>query len=257
MGLGERVVFPGYVSEAELATLLTHSTGMVFPSLYEGFGLPVVEAMATGVPVACSKTTSLPEVAAGAALLFDPRIPEEIAGCMVQLATDEALRPRLAAAGRERALEFADSDRMAREYWDLFEFARAHQRQENALTGAYPDGWSGPVLNVQVAPAAQAQMVELRISAPPWLPQPSVAVRASLRGAPHGAPLTIKRGASGVLTLPIGAQGGCYELKIGPTFVPSRTGLGADGRELAAMLDACSIVAASGERVELIPQKVC
>ena len=58
---------------------MTNSAGVVFPSLYEGFGLPVIEAMATGVPVACSNVTSLPEVAGDAAILFDPRIPEQIA----------------------------------------------------------------------------------------------------------------------------------------------------------------------------------
>jgi glycosyltransferase involved in cell wall biosynthesis len=120
MGLGDRVVFPGFVDEGDLALLLARSAGLVFPSLYEGFGLPVVEAMASGVPVACSDTTALGETAGEAALRFDPRMPELIAEAMVRLATDEPLRESLVLRGRERALHFAGADRMARDYWALF-----------------------------------------------------------------------------------------------------------------------------------------
>ena len=130
MGLFGRVIFPGYLPNNELAALLSQSIAMIFPSLYEGFGMPVIEAMATGVPVACSNTRSLPEVTAGAALLFNPERPEKIAEAMVSLAGNEALRRGLVAAGLLRALEFADQERMAKEYWELFEEAMlVHHRQ--------------------------------------------------------------------------------------------------------------------------------
>lgn len=125
LGIADRVVLPGFVPEADLAALMRDCRGVVFPSLYEGFGLPVVEAMALGVPVACSRIAALPEVAGEAALFFDPRSAADIARAMVSLATDEALRARLVAAGRERAVPFADTDRMAREYLDLFQRAAA------------------------------------------------------------------------------------------------------------------------------------
>jgi glycosyltransferase involved in cell wall biosynthesis len=100
--------------------LLEHCAVLVFPSLYEGFGLPVVEAMSRGIPVACSNVAALPEVAAGAALLFDPRVPTQVADAMRALMQDAPLRERLAEAGRRRALELSDPGRMAREYWSLF-----------------------------------------------------------------------------------------------------------------------------------------
>jgi glycosyltransferase involved in cell wall biosynthesis len=120
MELADRIVFPGFVSEDDLTAMASRSAGIVFPSLHEGFGIPVVDGMALGVPVACSNVTSLPEVAGDAALLFDPRRPDDIARALVSLVQDRPLRERLIVAGRKRAAEFCDTDRMAAEYWDMF-----------------------------------------------------------------------------------------------------------------------------------------
>lgn len=127
MGLASRVAFPGFVSPAEYRALLGRARGVVFASLYEGFGLPLIEAMSAGVPLACSNTTSLPEVAGEAALLFDPRVPERMAQAIVSLATDEPLRARLVEAGHRRAPAFSHPERMAAEYWHLFADALSHR----------------------------------------------------------------------------------------------------------------------------------
>lgn len=130
MRLGDRIVFPGYLPNTELASLMVYCTGVVFPSLYEGFGLPVIEAMAAGVPVACSNTTSLPEVAAEAAIFFDPRVPTQIAQAIISLVENEVLRARLIQAGLVRAVEFSDGNLMARQYWELFQYALNNEKQE-------------------------------------------------------------------------------------------------------------------------------
>jgi glycosyltransferase involved in cell wall biosynthesis len=83
--LEERVIFPGYVEEELKQTLLQHAFGFVYPSFYEGFGLPVLEAMVYGVPVITSNISSLPEVAGDAALLIDPNNYQEIADAMTIL----------------------------------------------------------------------------------------------------------------------------------------------------------------------------
>lgn len=116
-----RVVFTGFVPDAELGQWLLQALALVFPSLYEGFGLPVAEAMAFGVPVACSGAAALPEVAGDAALFFDPANTREISRAMVALASDDDLRTRLVAAGRARVATFGTARDMAREYRELFD----------------------------------------------------------------------------------------------------------------------------------------
>jgi glycosyltransferase involved in cell wall biosynthesis len=106
LGIGDDVRLLGWVSEEEIEGLYALARMYVFPSLYEGFGLPVLEAMQRGVPVACADRTSLPEVAGGAALLFDPEEPAEIAAAIERLLTDEPERERLRAAGLARAAQF-------------------------------------------------------------------------------------------------------------------------------------------------------
>jgi glycosyltransferase involved in cell wall biosynthesis len=105
-GLEDDVRFPSWVSAQELEGLWELTRAFVYPSLYEGFGLPVLEAMARGVPVACSDASSLPEVAGEAALLFDPHRPAQIAAALGRLLTDAGLRERLGELGRERARQF-------------------------------------------------------------------------------------------------------------------------------------------------------
>ena len=106
VGVAGDVRWLGWTSDEDVAGLLAISDAFVFPSFYEGFGLPVLEAMAAGIPVACSDRSSLPEVAGDAALLFDPGAPASIAAAIETLLTDRAAAGRLRAAGRRRAARF-------------------------------------------------------------------------------------------------------------------------------------------------------
>ena len=99
----ERVEFTGFIEDGDLPGLYTGALGLVFPSLYEGFGLPVVEAMASGIPVLTSNVASLPEIAGDAAILVDPTSTEKIKQGIEQLVNNQALRHQLIALGLERA----------------------------------------------------------------------------------------------------------------------------------------------------------
>jgi glycosyltransferase involved in cell wall biosynthesis len=106
LGVAERVVFTGFVDDADLCALYSPARVCVAPSLYEGFGFTVLEAMACGAPVVCSRATSLPEVAGRAALYFDPHNPEEMASQLVHAFSDDALRASLIQKGRQNLQRF-------------------------------------------------------------------------------------------------------------------------------------------------------
>lgn len=114
LGLTERVRFLGYVAQEDLAALLSAASCFVLPSLYEGFGLPVLEAMACGTPVVCSNAGALPEVAGDAALLFSPTDTAALVAALTQVLGDAATRATLVDRGRCQVQRFS-WERCARE----------------------------------------------------------------------------------------------------------------------------------------------
>lgn len=105
-GFAERIHFTGFISDSALLQLYNACECFVFPSFYEGFGLPILEAMACGRAVACSNTSAMPEVADGAGLLFDPHRVEEITRAMRDLMLESELRGRMERLGLQRAAAF-------------------------------------------------------------------------------------------------------------------------------------------------------
>ena len=106
LGVRDRLVLPGFVNDPDLEGLYALADCFALPSLMEGFGLPLLEAMRRGVPVACSDVSALPEVAGDAALLFDPRDDASVTDALRTVLGDAQLRERLVARGRARAAEF-------------------------------------------------------------------------------------------------------------------------------------------------------
>lgn len=100
------IVFTGFVPSADLPLLLGACDAFVFPSLFEGFGLPVLEALASGIPTACSNVSSMPEVAGDAAVLFDPHDPDSIARSLERLLTEDTFRAEHVRRGLERSRQF-------------------------------------------------------------------------------------------------------------------------------------------------------
>jgi glycosyltransferase involved in cell wall biosynthesis len=118
----DRVIFTGYVPDGDVESLMRHASLFAFPSLYEGFGLPILDAQHAGVPVACSSAGALPEVAGSGALLFDPHSVEDIASALERGLLDVDLRQSLIAAGYENAGQFS-WDRTARQTLDVYSAA--------------------------------------------------------------------------------------------------------------------------------------
>ncbi len=127
LGVADRVHFLGYVADADLPGLYTHARLFCYPSLFEGFGLPILEAQSYGVPVMTSNNSALPEVAGDAAILVDPNDINAIADAMLRLSQDEELRQRLIAAGYENVKRFS-WDKAARETLAVLEDAAVGSR---------------------------------------------------------------------------------------------------------------------------------
>ena len=106
-GFADRIHFTGFVTDQELLELYNSCECFVFPSFYEGFGLPILEAMACGRAVACSNTSAMPEVADGAGLLFDPHDIDDMKRCMEDILVDPELRARKERLGVQRAAYFS------------------------------------------------------------------------------------------------------------------------------------------------------
>ncbi len=117
--LAARVHLPGFVADADLPALYSAAALFVYPSLYEGFGLPALEAMACGTPVIATNRSALPEVVGNAGLLIDPYNVDELAAAINRLLRDADLRAQLAAAGRARAAQFT-WPAMARQLVELY-----------------------------------------------------------------------------------------------------------------------------------------
>ena len=115
----ESIHFPGYVPESAMPAFYRHARAFLFPSLYEGFGIPLIEAMACGTPIIASNTTSLPEIAGNAARLINPKSGDQLKGAILELLGSPVLQMELIARGKERTREFC-WDNTARKTLDAY-----------------------------------------------------------------------------------------------------------------------------------------
>lgn len=235
LGLAERVTFAGYVSDEELSALMTGAAALVFPSLFEGFGMPLVEAMAVGTPVVCSDATSLPEVGGEAALYFDPKRPDTIAAALSRLLDDPGLAEGLVAKGRERLAAFGGPEDMARKYLAVFEDVLARPvSQSTAVRGLWADGWCGTRLFAAFGPAAHRQWLRATFALPAEAPAVRVTVTALVAGRAVGKAQVLKRGGRTAFSLDLPPAGGCVEFLFDGARRGEGQGPGADRRRLSA-----------------------
>ena len=131
--LRDRVHFTGFVEDSELVQFYGASDLFVFPSFYEGFGLPILEAMACGRAVACSRLTAMPEVANAAGILFDPGSKQEMARAILDVLRDPELRTRLERLGLQRAAGFSWEKSAKKTLEVYYEVAGGRHRRKAAV----------------------------------------------------------------------------------------------------------------------------
>lgn len=240
--LGVEAVHLGYLPGSDVPALYQGAEMVVFPSLFEGFGMPLLEAMAAGTPVAASQTTSIPEVAADAALYFDPRRPEEIAAAVKQLTRDRDLRSRLIERGRKRAAEFSWKS-SAEKTLEVFEQAVRRgavppdSTRPTVTKGLMADRWMGRFLQLRVSGGRKATLVvsgQSVIQRSSFYPQRLVLYA----GRKKVGEKWLEGAGPFSLSWKLPEKSSCdLTLRAGKTFVPRQEGWSEDSRELSVRLE--------------------
>jgi hypothetical protein len=245
-GLGGLVRTLGYVPRDELPTLYAGAACLVFPSLFEGFGIPLVEAMLVGCPIAAANVTSIPEVVGDAGVFFDPLDPADICRALGAILRDPELAAELRRRGRARANLFSAS-RTAEQTLQVFERVvregrgqgRRAGREMISVEGVYDDQWMGRETVLALAGRALVSVeIDGELAGIASLLPQELAVQVTGRQG-HVVSLTTPGPFSVCVPLPSdGASPGAWEVSITPsrTFCPMEQGLSADNRDLSVQL---------------------
>jgi glycosyltransferase involved in cell wall biosynthesis len=245
MELEGEVSFLGYVLDEVFTALLQACRALIFPSLYEGFGIPILEAMALGKPVLCSRVTSLPEVAGDTAVYFDPRKPAEMVHAIEHIESDAELAERLIHLGYERLATFGDSSEMAQRYLQVFrDVAHDFHYPPYTLHGIYADGWIGSRAVISYGASTEQRHLELVLTLPPGTPYPWVSAEVRHNGYASTVPCILTRGKEEFIHLELLHQESYIELLLIPAFQPKTHAMGEDMRMLGCLCRACRIVSA-------------
>jgi len=229
MGIEDMVHFLGYLPENDIAALMSNASFIIFPSLFEGFGIPVLEAMSFGKPVLCSNSTSLPEVGGEAALYFDPRKPDQICDAMWRILTDNQLRQISVEKGFTNLKRF-NRDQMIDRYMEIFYRVNELERKANAiLDGIFLDGWGGPIMSILTGCIPKPYEYQIGVCFPPHRP----GTKASITVLENGIKQRIYkiRKDQELVIKGIIQKNSIIEIIIDPVFCPSNYG-SPDQREL-------------------------
>ncbi len=250
MGLEKEIHFLGHLPENDFDAVWQGCFALVFPSLYEGFGIPLLEAMALGKPVLASEVTSLPEVGGEAAFYFDPRLPEEMAAAMEKVVTESARSEEMVVKGRARARDFSSIE-VGRLYLELFEEVLTRPKPVwDGVTGVYPDGWTGAEVLISLTPREAPFRLVILADVPESLPH----FRVEIRAHHHNGDLQSQRSSRGRvvrLSMELSERISWIILSISPVFRPVEWDMGPDTRLLGVKLRECWLMESDGRRVDL------
>jgi glycosyltransferase involved in cell wall biosynthesis len=257
MGLERYVHFLGYLPDDQLTTVWKGCSFLIFPTLYEGFGIPVIEAMQFGKPVLCSNVTSLPEVAGSAALYFDPRKPLEIVQCIEQITRDKDLYDNLVRQGYKRLSHFQRTD-MVNKYLKHFDdYLHSSQQMKDEISGIYPDNWIGNTFQIMHSGGHKDCVLELRLEVPGWFPFKKATIRLAYSADKNsGQKWIIRRGMKQEIKLSLPESENQMLFSIDPVFIPSEYNIGPDSRTLGILCRGCYLISPDGEQTLLWPDKI-
>jgi glycosyltransferase involved in cell wall biosynthesis len=242
--LENKIFFLNFLSDEQFANIMQACRALIFPSLYEGFGMPILEAMAFGKPVLCSNVTSLPEVAGDAAIMFDPQNPTDIAEAIEKLEKNDNTVSELINRGYKRLDYFGDTKKMAEEYLNIFAdlIKNPQSKYVRKLQGIYEDGWATDRVLITYESHSNQRQMELKLSLPE-LDLQEVNVKVINQENTNVNQYVIKPKETITIPSPLNEQGGTIELMFEPTFQLSAE----DTRQVGCYFHECQIVFQNGE----------
>lgn len=243
MHLSDKVFHLGYVTEQEVSFLMNNAEFLIFPSLFEGFGIPVAEAMAMGTAVLCSRNTSLPEVAGDAALYFDPRKPDEIVNAIAQVETDVVLKQQLIASGLKQVKKF-NKDAMILNYSAALEKVSKMGGDAYFIEGIYEDNWSGENVFVSLSKTPIQRIVSIELTLPSISPFPYC--KASILNNGKRRRMVLSKGQVTVINETLNSGTNNFQIGFHDCFTPRDIGL-SDDRQLGVQFSKIEIKSLHGE----------
>lgn len=246
MGLEDKIIFPGYADEHDMAILFKHCRAVIYPTLYEGFGMPVLEAAVFGKPVLASKTPTTQEIAGSSVYYFDARKPADIAEA-IEIAHNSpedlpVLSPAASAVNR-----FSDTRQMAAEYLEVFKDALNRYRPEVSFSraeGIHPDGWISERA-VVFHDAVKAGWLEIEACLPDFFPYPVSYLQIRQCKTSRLSVHLIRREKSSIIRWNLPESGGSLELAPQPLYQPKAHGFNDDERWLGCLIKRIELVTPS------------
>lgn len=259
MNLDDWVIFPGYVTVKEFSALLKACKAVIFPSLYEGFGMPILEAMAFGKPVFCSQVTSLPEVGGKAAFFFDPENPKDIAQAIKIIETKPELLQDLVSRGHEHMKTISGPKNMAFQYKQIFEQAlNSFNHCSNAVYGLYPDNWTNDrviITHDSIPINSKKRVLEMEWFVPGFVPNEKIHIEMHDRKAGFMKKEVVSVGGNLKMSHELPVEASYIEFKLSPVFQPKAHNFNEDMRMLACVCKGCCIVSEDGHRLNLLEKE--
>jgi glycosyltransferase involved in cell wall biosynthesis len=244
--LQQYIVTPGFLPDREIGFLYRGARGLIFPSLYEGFGIPLLEAMQAGIPIACSNVTSLPEIGGGAVFYFNPENISEITQAIEELEFNETLRNDLIQEGYKRLQLFGDAQDMAQNYGNLIHTMLKKKKKINlyGLHGMTEDQWFNESAYLAVPTSNNERSLEFSFHIPDWYP--GKLVLTLLEANQQIAKYTGERGMVLHQTLELPRHECIIELHFSPVFTPANLGIADDHRHLGAICKSFHVKSSTG-----------
>jgi len=233
MAIADKVHILGYLSEEELASIWSGAYSLIFPSLFEGFGIPLLEAMFFEKPILCSNSTSLPEVGGDAVIYFDPRRPDEIAAAMESILIDKRLYDTLVLKGKERIEKFS-FEHMVDNYMSVFNDVSLVDNKKDYydIHGIYGDGWAGKAILISFGASNSLRLMDLELFMPDWHPKLNGNIIVKFNGN-NLKKYCINRGEIIKIQKELPQKGGSMQLDISSVFIPDN----GDVRALTLMVN--------------------